>query len=185
MRFQEPEGSLARAMILPIVYYPDPILRRPAQPIAAVDDTLRELGRDMIETMVDARGIGLAGPQIGRGLRLIVVSPTGELEDASVHFNPRIVDASKEEVEMEEGCLSLPDLRGIVRRPMAVTVEFTNVDGEIEVIETDDLRARVFQHEIDHLDGKLFIEYFGPVDRLSSRRRLQELRDDYEEAGPM
>jgi peptide deformylase len=170
-------------MLLPIVTYPDPILRTPADPVAAVDDALRELARDMIETMIDARGIGLAGPQVGRGLRLIVVSPTGEPEDATVHFNPRILEASKEEVEMEEGCLSLPELRGIVRRPEAVVVEFTNLDGEIEVIEADDLPARIFQHEIDHLDGKLFIEYFGPVDRLRSRRRLAELREDYEASG--
>jgi len=164
---------------LSIVYYPDPVLREPAAPITEIDDEVRELAAAMVESMVLADGIGLAAPQVGVGRRLIVVSPTGEPEDATVHLNPRVVETSKEEVEFEEGCLSFPEIRGNVIRPERVTVEFTDLEGKTFRGEADGLLARVLQHEIDHLDGILFVTKFGPADRMRARKRLRKLEEEY------
>jgi peptide deformylase len=164
---------------LSIVYYPDPVLREPAASILEVDDEVRELAGAMIETMITADGIGLAAPQVGIGRRLIVVSPTGEAKDATVHLNPHVVESSKEEVEFEEGCLSFPEIRGNVIRPERVTVEFTDLEGRVFRGEADGLLARVLQHEIDHLDGILFVTKFGPADRLRARKRLRKLEEEY------
>ncbi len=168
---------------LAIVHYPDPVLRQRAEEIREIDDEVRDLAESMVEAMVCHDGIGLAGPQVGVSRRIIVVSPTGQSEDATVHLNPRIVDSGKEEVEFEEGCLSFPEIRGIVIRPEWVTVEFEDLEGRTFSGEIDGLLARVFQHEIDHLDGIVFVTKFGPVDKLRARRRLKKLEEAYAAQG--
>jgi peptide deformylase len=164
---------------LPIVHYPDPILGRPAEDITEFDADLSELAEAMVVKMAECEGIGLAGPQVGVGKRIIIVSETGQAEDAVVHLNPRIVEASRDEIGFEEGCLSFPEIRGVVIRPEEVTVVSQDLDGEERRTEADGLLARVLQHEIDHVNGKLFITMFGPADRFNNRRRLRKLEKQY------
>ncbi len=164
---------------LAIVRYPDPVLRQRAEEITEIDDDVREFAGAMVEAMVNSDGIGLAAPQVGVSRRMIVLSPTGQAADATVHVNPRIVEFGKEEVEFEEGCLSFPEIRGIVIRPEAVTVEWEDLDGRTFRAEAGGLVARIFQHEIDHLDGILFVTRFGPADKLTAKRRLKKLEEEF------
>jgi len=164
---------------LAIVHYPDPVLRRRAEEITEIDDETRELAAAMIEAMVNSDGIGLAAPQVGVSRRIIVLSPTGQAADASVHINPRIVESGGDEVEFEEGCLSFPEVRGIVVRPEHVTAEWEDLEGRTFRAETEGLIARIFQHEIDHLDGILFVTRFGPADKLQAKRRLKKLEEEF------
>lgn len=168
-------------MIREIRLFGDPVLREPAEPVAAVDDDVRALVTDLVETMYEADGVGLAAPQVGVGLRVIVVD-TREEEGAGALalINPRIADASAETDRAEEGCLSIPGIADIVERPVRVVVEALDPDGEPVRIEADGLSARALQHEVDHLDGVLFL------DRLSALKRkmaLQKWRKLQEEAG--
>lgn len=136
----------------------DPILRAKASPVRGFDAALAKLAEDMLETMDDAPGVGLAAPQVGISTRLFVYD-SGEPEQRGALCNPDIVWASDELIEMEEGCLSIPDAYFPVTRPEAVTVEGFLVDGTPTRIEANDVLARIFQHEIDHLDGILFIDH--------------------------
>lgn len=147
----------------PLVYHPDEVLRRTATAIDTFDAPLRELARAMIATMQAAHGIGLAGPQVGDDRRLFVIQvPEAE---PIVFINPRIVAASPDQAKYEEGCLSIPGVYADVTRPDAVTVVAHNLSGDEFRLDAEGLPARVIQHEIDHLDGVLFIDY------LSNRRR--------------
>lgn len=167
--------------ILPIRKYPDPVLRRPAKPVTVIDDALRRLAADMIETMHDASGVGLAAPQVGVGLRLVVVDFDPEERDPRVLVNPVIVKRRGRKELGEEGCLSFPDLRSHVKRSPGVVCEAQNLDGEVVVYEVDELTARAIQHELDHLDGLLFIDKVGPSDKLSLRDELAEMERNYAE----
>jgi peptide deformylase len=157
--------------LLPIRIFPDPVLRERAEEVAEITQTHRRLAHDMLETMREAPGVGLAATQVGVLERIFV----WEVDDAyGVVVNPRIASSSDDEVEAEEGCLSLPGLAYEVVRPARVRVEGLDLDGETLSFEADDLLARVFQHEIDHLDGVLFI------DRLAAdlkRDALSQLRE--------
>jgi len=146
-----------------IVTYPEPILATKALPVRSVDGRIRELVRDMFDTMYDSKGIGLAAPQVGVGKRVIVVdiSPVEEEIKPFALVNPEIV-GKQGQVEGMEGCLSVPGIEGMVCRYESVTVRGKNESGDPVTIETSGLLSRVLQHEIDHLDGILFI------DRLSS-----------------
>lgn len=157
--------------VLKIRQFGDPVLRQRAQEVAAITDVHRRLIEDMIETMRAAPGVGLAGPQVGV-MERIFVWEVGEEHGALI--NPRFVDRSSETVEEEEGCLSMPGLAYPVRRHHAVTIEALDEDGNEVRIEADDLLARVFQHESDHLDGVLFIDHISDEDR---REALRILRD--------
>jgi len=159
-----------------IVYCGDPVLRRRAKRVKNIDDSIRELLRDMTETMLEAPGLGLAAPQVGLATAAIVVRPDAEEDDSLELINPRIA-THEGEVEGSEGCLSLPTLRGIVIRPERVAVEAFTGDGEEIVIEAEGLLARALAHEVDHLDGKLFIDEALP-DTLAWMRP-----DDTEETG--
>ncbi len=143
------------------------ILREKAAPIEAVDDEVRRLARDMFDTMYRAEGIGLAGPQVGVGRRIVVVDVTNEDDGRHVHalINPAIVESGKETDKASEGCLSLPGLEEKVVRSTRVTVEALSLDGAPVRIEADGLLARALQHEIDHLDGVLFIDRLSPLKR--------------------
>ena len=144
------------------------VLREKASPVDVVTDEIRVLIRDMFDTMYDAEGIGLAAPQVGISQRILVVDVAEEeVEERHVHalVNPVVVEASRETGKETEGCLSIPGLEETVTRPLQVVVEALSPDGEQVRIEADGLLARALQHELDHLDGVLFI------DRLSSLKR--------------
>lgn len=143
------------------------VLREKASPVGAVTDETRLLIRDMFDTMYDAEGIGLAAPQVGVSQRILVVDVADEDEERHVHalINPVVVEASRETGKETEGCLSMPGLEETVTRPLEVAVEALSPEGEPVRIEADGLLARALQHEVDHLDGVLFI------DRLSSLKR--------------
>jgi peptide deformylase len=155
--------------ILPIRTLGDPVLRQPASPVEEFDDALRALAEDMIETMHEAPGVGLAAPQVGRSMRLIVFD-IGEGPTALV--NPMLSSQEGEQVG-EEGCLSIPGLYFEVRRAMRVTAEAFDTSGEPVRIEGEELLARVLQHEVDHIDGVLFIDRLDEEER---RRAMAELR---------
>ena len=144
----------------------DPVLRMKAKRVRSIDDGRLEMREDMVETMFDAPGIGLAAPQIGESVRVVVVadlSVDDDQERPEVHrlINPRIVEAEGQ-VEAAEGCLSLPTLQGVVLRPRRVVVEALDADGEPMVMEMEGWSARAISHEIDHLDGRMFIDLAEP-----------------------
>lgn len=143
-------------MILKIVKIPDPILEKKTSPVKEITPEILKLVKDMMDTCKKANGIGLAAPQIGKSLRICII----DLEHMGLPpfalINPKIVKNSWKKVEMEEGCLSIPGLFGIVKRPAKVTVKATNIEGVDTKFEADGILARVIQHEIDHLDGVLF-----------------------------
>jgi peptide deformylase len=141
------------------------VLRRKADEIAEVDDELRTLIRDMFETMYDAEGVGLAGPQVGVSRRVIVVDVKEEGTTPFALVNPRVLEASKETDKSEEGCLSIPGVSAVVERPARVTVEGLDENGQPVQISGEGLLARCLLHEIDHLDGVLFIDRLSPLKR--------------------
>ena len=170
--------------ILPIRKYPDPVLREMAKPVTVIDEKLRKLAADMVETMRDANGLGLAAPQIGVGLRLIVVEFDAENHDPRVLVNPVIVGRRGKKELGDEGCLSFPNLRSRVKRHPGVVCEAQNLDGETIEYQGEGLTARAIQHEMDHLDGMLFVDKIGPSDKISLRDGLAELEDNYAELRP-
>jgi peptide deformylase len=166
-------------MIRPILIHPDPRLRKVCPPVEGVDAAVRELMGDMLQTMYDAPGIGLAAPQIGVLARVVVMDcAKGEEEDPEpiCLANPEIVWSSEETREHEEGCLSIPEQYGFVTRPSAVRVRFLNRDGQAEEREFDGLRSTCVQHEIDHLNGKLFIDYLSAVRRQIITSKMKKLK---------
>lgn len=165
-------------MIRPILIHPDPRLKKVASPVADLSDELRVLAKDMLETMHDAPGIGLAAPQIGVLERLIVLDcahKEGEPEPL-VMFNPEVIQSSEDENVYEEGCLSIPDQFAEVTRPAEVKVGWLDSDGNPHEQEFDGLWATCIQHEIDHLNGKLFIDYLKPLKRQMITRKMQKLK---------
>ncbi len=166
-------------MIRPILIHPDPRLKKPCPPVDAVTDDIRALGRDMLETMYDAPGVGLAAPQIGVMLRVIVMDCTKDPEAEPrpmVLVNPEIVWASEDLSTYEEGCLSIPEQYAEVQRPATVRVRWLDMDGTTQEEEMTGLWATCVQHEIDHLDGKLFIDYLGPLKRQMITRKMEKLK---------
>ena len=163
----------------PILLHPDPRLKKVCDPVPDLSDDLRDLARDMLETMYDAPGIGLAAPQVGVMQRLIVLDCEKD-EDASprplIMFNPELLDASDETNTYEEGCLSLPDLFADVTRPKAVKVGWIDETGTPREEEFDGLWATCVQHEIDHLNGKLFIDYLKPLKRQMMTRKMVKMK---------
>lgn len=149
----------------------DPILRSKASPVSSFDDALRTLAEDMLETMRDAPGVGLAAPQVGHLIRVFVWD---DGEEHGVMANPEIVWASEETEEAEEGCLSVPGIYFPVVRAVRVRVDAQAVDGAAVEVEADGFRARIFQHEIDHLDGVLFLDRLPPDLRKQAMRHLRE-----------
>jgi len=164
-------------MIREIVKYPDPILQRPTEPVTEFDDDLRTLVDDMFESMYEAKGIGLAAPQIGVPKRITVIdlSFKENPKDKIVLINPEIIYREGKQYE-EEGCLSLPDIREKVSRASKVKVRAQNAKGEWFEIDGEELLARAFQHEIDHLDGVLFIFRVSALKRDLILRRIRKLQ---------
>ena len=164
--------------VLKVRKYGDPALRKSAAPVGEVTQEVRKFIADMTETMYDEVGIGLAAPQVGISLRLIVIADE-EGRGVQALLNPAIVDRSGE-VTGEEGCLSIPGVFAPVTRAARVTVEARAVDGQPLTINARGLRARVLQHEIDHLDGVLFIDRVDPMvrDRIKRKIKKEGLRED-------
>ncbi len=145
-----------------------PVLREKCAQVDVVDDEIRALVRDMLETMYHSSGIGLAAPQVGLTTRVIVVDPRDEDEvrrNPIALVNPEVVWSSKERSKAPEGCLSIPGMEDVVERPSSVVIEGLNPDGEEVRIEAEGLLSRVLQHEIDHLDGILFVDLLTPLKR--------------------
>jgi peptide deformylase len=163
--------------IYPIVKYGDPILEKPGAPVKKFDAELEELTEDMFASMYAAQGVGLAAPQIGLSLRLAVVDVTGgkNPEAKIVLANPEVIHAEGE-VREEEGCLSVPGFRGYVMRPQFVTIKAQNAKGESFEIRGENLLARAFCHEIDHLNGILFLQHLSMLKRDLIRRKIKKLR---------
>jgi peptide deformylase len=162
--------------ILPILVAPHPVLKQKCTPVETVDDEVRRILDDMLETMYDAPGIGLAAPQVGVSKRMLVVDVSGKDEDPRPMklINPEIVEASDAKNTHEEGCLSFPDQFSNVVRPAAVTVKYLDETGAEQTIEADGLLATCIQHEIDHLDGIVFVDHISALKRGMIMRRLQK-----------
>jgi peptide deformylase len=163
--------------IYQVVKYGDPVLEKPTKPITKFDAELLELAEDMFATMYAAQGVGLAAPQIGKSIRIAVVDVTGgkNPEAKIVMVNPEIIHAEGEKRE-EEGCLSIPGFRGYVVRPQFVTVKAQDAKGEWFEIRGEDLLARAFCHEIDHLNGILFLQHLSMLKRDLIKRKIKKLR---------
>jgi peptide deformylase len=163
---------------LQIVYYPDPILLGRAATIEKIDDEVRRKAAEMVPLMALEKGIGLAAPQVGWGVRLLLAQPDAA-QGAAVLVNPEITKKSGSEWG-EEGCLSFPGIYGDVLRAKKVWVSALDLDGNPVQFEAEDLYARVLQHEIDHLDGILFVTKMRPADRAQNKKKLEELKRKFE-----
>jgi peptide deformylase len=163
--------------LYPIVKYGDPILEKPTAPVKNFDAELEALTEDMFASMYAASGVGLAAPQIGKSMRLTVVDVTGgkNPEAKIVLANPEIIHAEGE-VREEEGCLSIPGFRGYVMRPQFVTIRAQNAKGESFEIRGENLLARAFCHEIDHLNGILFLQHLSMLKRDLIKRKIKKLK---------
>lgn len=168
--------------LLPILTAPDPRLKKKSAAVASVDDDTRRLMDDMLETMYDAPGIGLAAPQVGVLKRVIVLDIDREDTRTGPLFmaNPEIVEASDEDASYEEGCLSVPDHYSDVVRPARVTVRYLDRDGQKQELACEGLLATCVQHEIDHLDGILFIDHISALKRNMILRKLLKARKEKE-----
>jgi len=164
------------AMQLPVYAYPETFLRKKAAPIADITEDVKALAQQMAITLLKMGGAGLAAPQVGYSCRLIVVNLTGNPKENACFINPEIVSSSEEKVEMPEACLSIPKIRAKVIRPRSVTLKALNLDGEQIVEEIDGWSARVVQHEIDHLDGILFIDRVSGLRKGLLEGKLKRLR---------
>jgi len=163
----------------PIILHPDPRLKKMSDPVVDVSDELRALANDMLETMYDAPGIGLAAPQVGLLSRLIVldcVKAEGEKPRPLIMFNPEVIASSDETNVYEEGCLSIPEQFADVTRPAEVQVRWMDENGKEHSEGMDGLWATCVQHEIDHLDGKLFIDYLKPLKRQMITRKMVKFK---------
>jgi peptide deformylase len=165
--------------LLPILRFPDPKLHTVARPVAAVDDTVRALVADMLETMYAADGVGLAATQVDVHLRVIVMDTSDSHDQPVVLINPEITQRSAEMAVNEEGCLSVPQTYDDVERHARVTVKALNRDGQPFEMAADGLAAVCVQHEMDHLMGKVFVEYLSPLKRNRIRTKMiKKTRDE-------
>ena len=164
-------------MIYPIVKFGNPVLEKPSEPVTVFDEGLQKLVADMFESMYAANGVGLAAPQIGIGKRLAVIDVTvGKNPEAKIVLaNPELTHAEGEQRE-EEGCLSVPGFRGNVARPQYVTVQAQDATGKTFEMNSEGLLARAFCHEMDHLDGVLFLKHLSLLKRDLIRRRIRKLQ---------
>jgi peptide deformylase len=163
---------------LKIIFWPDPRLKKVSKPVAAIDEKLKALTARMFELMRASKGVGLAAPQVGLNLRLFIMNPTGQPQDDAVYVNPILSDPEGEE-EGEEGCLSLPDIHIQVLRSKAMRIEAQDLAGQTISQIASGYLARIWQHEVDHLNGTLLTDRMGPVAKLANRRILKDLEEQY------
>jgi peptide deformylase len=167
---------------LSIVLYPAKALRQVAAPLPGVTDEVRRVAQRMLELMHEARGVGLAAPQVGLSWRLFVANPTGEPEDDRVFINPKFSNPSAETHTREEGCLSLPHVTGEITRPVQITINALDIQGNPFQLTSDELPARVWQHETDHLDGILILDRMPAIDKIANRQAVLDLEQAAEKA---
>lgn len=168
--------------LLPILKFPDPRLHTVAKPVAQVDDRVRQLVDDMLETMYDAKGVGLAATQVDVHERVVVIDTSEERNQPMVLINPEIIQASDEMIVWEEGCLSVPTIYDKVDRHARVRVRATNRDGEVYEFDADELLAVCVQHELDHLLGKVFVEYLSPLKQNRIKTKLVKAQRELQKA---
>lgn len=169
--------------VLPIVTYNDPILKKKAEAVSENTDELQTLIDDMFETMYHASGVGLAAPQIGKSIQIFVMDAdaiTEEMDDEEdqgpiVLINPKIINESDEKVRLEEGCLSIPDVRDEVTRPESITVKYLDQDFNEQTLDASGWVSRVIQHEYDHLQGVLFLDYISAFKRRLHKSTLKKI----------
>ena len=161
---------------LPILHFPDSRLRTKAKPVSVVDDAIRQLVKDMFETMYEAPGIGLAATQVNHHIRLVVIDITEDKSQPLVFINPEITPLTEDKAPYEEGCLSVPTVYDVVERPTRIKVNAMNEQGEAFEMEVDGLLAVCLQHELDHLEGKLFVDYLSILKRQRIKTKLQKLQ---------
>ncbi len=166
-------------IIMEVAIYPNPVLKTKAKPIEEINNEICRIAEDMLETMYNACGIGLAAPQVGLSIRLVVLDVTGDKTGERVFINPYISEEEGETLE-EEGCLSFPDVMGKIVRSRHVKVIAYNLKGEKLEIEAEGLLGRAWQHEIDHLNGCLFIEKMTPANTIANQPKLKELELAYQ-----
>ena len=160
-----------------LVHYPDPVLKRVCDPVSDFGPDLQKLANRMFELMNTHKGVGLAGPQVGLTLRLFVCNPTGEPEDNKLYVNPVLSDFEGVE-EMGEGCLSFPEVSVVMRRAKKATIKACDARGKPFEATVEGLLARIWQHETDHLSGKLIVDHMSEADRIANRRALKQLKDE-------
>lgn len=168
--------------LMRIYHYPEAVLAQKAEPIGDINDTIKQLAQDMAETMYAAPGIGLAAPQVGVSQRLIVLDCSGSDEEPQliIAVNPQIVESEGESFE-EEGCLSVPGYYCKIKRSAEVTVRYLDLEGEEQTLATDGLLAVAFQHEIDHLDGVLFVDHLSSLKRTLFKKKYKKILEQMEE----
>ena len=166
---------------LRLVYYPAPILKKRAAPIERMGAEVAALAARMFEIMREGKGLGLAAPQVGVGVRLFICNATGEPQDDVIFVNPRLRDLNGFE-EKEEGCLSIPGVNVMMRRPVSAGIDALDVKGRPFSLTGMELLARVWQHEMDHLDGRLIIDNMSATDEIANRRAVKQLKQDYASA---
>jgi len=162
-------------------YYGDPVLREVCEPVDTFDDDLREFAESMIETMREEQGIGLAAPQVGSRTRLIVALQMKDVDDIDappiILVNPRVMSRSRETWTFDEGCLSIPGVSAPVIRPKEVEVEYQDLNGERKTVKDDHIFGRIMLHEIDHLNGVLFVDYLSSAQKSLIKSRLKKLSE--------
>ena len=161
--------------LLPILSFPDPRLRKIDKQVEEVTDDIRQLAADMLETMYEAPGIGLAATQVDHHIQLIVMDLSEEKNQPMVFINPKVTPLTQETQPYEEGCLSVPQIYDKVERPSRVKIEAINLDGQAFELEADELLAVCIQHEMDHLNGKLFVDYLSPLKRQRAREKVEKV----------
>ena len=166
--------------IKPLIILPDPVLRLVSSPVERVDDAVRKLAADMLDTMYDAPGIGLAAIQVGEPLRMLVIdlAKEGEPPAPQVFINPQVLETGDERSIYEEGCLSIPDYYAEVERPASVRVKYLDREGKPQEVEAEGLLATCLQHEIDHLNGVLFIDHISKLKRDMVVKKFRKLAKD-------
>ncbi|MCE2572240.1 peptide deformylase [Motilimonas eburnea] len=161
--------------LLEVLHFPDERLRTVAKPVAQVTPQIKQIVEDMFDTMYEEEGIGLAATQVNIHQRIVVIDVSEDRDQRLVLINPEIIETSGVET-MEEGCLSVPDTRAEVQRADKIKVRSLNLDGETVEFEADELLAVCIQHELDHLDGKLFIDYLSPLKRQRIKTKLEKAK---------
>lgn len=165
--------------MLKIRTYPEPVLTKPAQPVKHIDRKLLRLAAQMFETMYEHKGVGLAAPQVGEGVRMCVLNTAGKSDGELVLINPVIIEASSDEITDEEGCLSVPGIRSNVARSVRIKVHAYDLTGKDLEIELEGLDARCLQHEIDHLNGRLFFQRLNEAARMVINSRIKALEEEH------
>jgi len=174
------KATIVRMALLPILSYPDPRLHTVAKPVAEVTDQIRQFAADMIETMYESKGVGLAATQVDFHQRLVVMDVSEERNQPMVLINPELLWQSPERVKNEEGCLSVPGIFDGVERAERVKVQALNEHGELKIFEAEGLLAVCLQHEMDHLMGKVFVEYLSPLKRMRIKGKLLKAQREAE-----